>query len=79
MQLWVGSSFLAGAWRRARHLAANMDTLAAYLFSVAALFTASGAEREKRLYFETPAVSPIISAVMAISSLFVVRCGAASA
>ncbi|MGH3103869.1 MAG: heavy metal translocating P-type ATPase, partial [Gaiellaceae bacterium] len=57
VQFYAGWPFLAGAARRARHLAANMDTLiavgtlAAYLFSAVEL--ARGGDN---LYFDTAAV-----------------------
>lgn len=52
----AGRPFLVSAWRRARHLSSNMDTLiavgtlAAYLYSVVSLFTHGD------VYFETAAV-----------------------
>ncbi|MEX0946495.1 MAG: cation transporter, partial [Acidimicrobiia bacterium] len=54
--LWVGAQFHVVAWKQARHRQANMDTLisvgslAAYLWSVWALFTHSD------VFFETAAI-----------------------
>lgn len=58
VQFWAGYPFLVSAWKQARHLSSNMDTLiaigtlAAYGYSVySLLFTAHG-----EVYFETAGV-----------------------
>ncbi|MFN2390222.1 MAG: heavy metal translocating P-type ATPase [Actinomycetota bacterium] len=56
VQLWAGRPFLVSAWRKARHRAANMDTLvtvgtlAAFAYSLYSIATGG------HLYFETAAV-----------------------
>lgn len=56
VQFWAGGPFLVSAWKKARHLAANMDTLialgtlAAYTYSVVSLLGRGD------VYFETAGV-----------------------
>ncbi len=56
VQFWAGAPFLLTAWRQARHLSSNMDTLialgtlAAYFYSVYALIAGG------HVYFETSGV-----------------------
>ncbi len=56
VQFWAGAPFLLAAWRQARHFSSNMDTLialgtlAAYFYSVYALFAGG------HVYFETSSV-----------------------
>jgi heavy metal translocating P-type ATPase len=56
VQFWAGLPFLSSAWQQAKHRSTNMDTLvaigtlAAYSYSVVALFTHGD------LYFETASV-----------------------
>ncbi|MGD0765020.1 MAG: heavy metal translocating P-type ATPase [Dehalococcoidia bacterium] len=65
VQLWAGWQFYIGAWNRARHLDADMNTLvavgtsAAYLYSVFATFAPGlfrSADIEPAVYFDTAAV-----------------------
>ncbi|MGH2752829.1 MAG: heavy metal translocating P-type ATPase [Actinomycetota bacterium] len=56
VEFYAGRRFLSGAWKQARHFAANMDTLialgtlAAYFYSVYSLFD------DGEIYFETAGV-----------------------
>jgi Cu+-exporting ATPase len=65
VQLWAGWQFYAGAWSRARHLAADMNTLiavgtsAAYLYSIVATFAPGlieSADVKAEVYYDTAAV-----------------------
>jgi P-type Cu+ transporter len=66
VQLWCGSSFLVGAWKAAKHLRSNMNTLialgtgATYLYSVlgtfAPQFITNPQHPQPHLYYETSAV-----------------------
>jgi P-type Cu+ transporter len=65
VQLWAGWQFYSGAWSRAKHLAADMNTLiavgtsAAYLYSVVATFAPGlieSADVKAEVYYDTAAV-----------------------
>jgi Cu+-exporting ATPase len=65
VQFWAGWQFYTGAWSRARHLAADMNTLiavgtsAAYLYSVVATFAPGlieSANVKAEVYYDTAAL-----------------------
>jgi len=65
VQLWAGWQFYTGAWSRAKHLGADMNTLiavgtsAAYLYSVVATFAPGlieSADVKAEVYYDTAAV-----------------------
>ena len=66
VQLWCGQSFLIGAWKAARHLKSNMNTLitlgtgATYLYSMIGTFApeliSNSQHPHPALYYETSAV-----------------------
>ena len=65
VQVWGGAGFYAGAWKRLRHMSADMNTLiatgstAAFLFSLAVTITPSTFDAvgtTKTVYYETAAM-----------------------